>query len=95
MWTCNSAATIHQGAKAGADARDLKEKLAFSWAGPFKELAVGTASSDSTPDGRPLAAKLLYVDLPKDMLGVGARCRVSVERCKPCANPHDANDSPR
>ena len=25
VWTCNFGATIHKGAKAGADARDLKE----------------------------------------------------------------------
>ena len=84
-----------QGCQSWRRRQGSQGKLAFNWTGPFKELAVGPVSSDSTPDGRPLAAKFLYVDLPNDMLGVGARCRVSVDRCKPCANPHDTDDSPR
>ena len=57
--------------------------------GPFKILAVDPSLSDSTPDDRPLADKLLYMDLPNDMPGPDAHCRVSVARCKPCTNPHD------
>ena len=29
------------------------------------------------------------------MPGADAPCRVSVVRCKPCANPHDSSDLPR
>ena len=39
--------------------------------------------------------KLLYLDLLSDMPGVDARRRVSVQRCKPCANPHDQGDMPK
>ena len=51
--------------------------------------------SNSTPDGHPLATKLNYLDLPKNMPGPGAHCRVSVARCKPCTNPHHTTDLPR
>ena len=37
---------------------------------------------------------LLYLDLPSDLPGSDARRRVAIERCKPCANPHDSNDIP-
>ena len=63
--------------------------------GSFQVLGVGPSLSDSTPDGRLLAAKLLYLDLPNDMSGPDAYCRVSVARCKPCTNPHDTTDLPR
>ena len=62
--------------------------------GSFQVLGVGPSLSDSTPDGRLLAAKLLYLDLPNDMSGPDAYCRVSVARCKPCTNPHDISDPP-
>jgi hypothetical protein len=99
VWVYNSAATIRQGSRLGAKARAdadtqvLKEKLSLNWTGPFKILAVGP--SDTAPDGRPVAAKLLYLDLPSDMPGTDAKRRVSVDRCKPCANPHDGDDMPR
>ena len=72
-----------------------QRKLSLNWTGPSKILAVDPSSSDSTPDGRPLAAKLLYLDLPNDMPGPDAHCWVSVTRCKPCTNPHDTTDLPR
>ena len=95
VWIYNTAATIRQGAKSGTDDKVLKAKLSLNWTGPFKILAVGPSPSDSTPDGRPLAAKLLYLDLPNDMPGPDAHCRVSVARCKPCTNPHDTTDIPQ
>ena len=48
-----------------------------------------------TPDGSPLGDKLLYLDLPSDMPGADARWRVSLQRCKPCANPHDQGNMPK
>ena len=48
-----------------------------------------------TPDGRPLGDKLLYLDLPSNLSGPAAKPRVTVARCKPCANPYDADDIPR
>ena len=95
MWVHNPAANIHQGAKSGTDAKVFKEKLSPNWTGPFNSLAVGPSPSDSTPDGRPLAAKQIYVDLPNDMPGPDAHCRVSIARYNPCANPHDTTDLPR
>ena len=68
MWIYNSAATIRQGAATGssaannADTQVLKAKLSLNWTGPFKILAVGPLAS--APDNRPLADKLLYLDLP-------------------------------
>ena len=95
VWVYYTAATIRQGAKFGTDAKVLKAKLSLNWAGPFKILAVGPAPSDSTPGGRPLAAKFIYLDLPNDMPGADADCRVSVARCKPCTNLHGTTDLPR
>ena len=39
--------------------------------------------------------KLLYLDLPTKLSGPAAKPRVTVTRCKPCANPYDADDMPR
>ena len=95
VWVYNTAATIRQGAKSGTGAKVLKEKLSLNWTGPFKVLAVGPLPFDSAPDGRPLAAKLLFLDFPNDMPGPDAHYRVSVARCKACTNPHDTTDLPR
>ena len=72
VWTYNTAATIRQGVKAGTDFKVLKAKLSLNWTGPFKVLAVGPSPAEATPDGRPLASKLLYLDLPNDMPGAYA-----------------------
>ena len=91
----NSASTIRQGVKANTDAKVLKAKLALNWTGPYKVLAVGPCSAAETPDGSPLGSNLLYLDLPSDLPGSDARRRVAIERCKPCANPHDSGDMPK
>ena len=91
----NSASTIRQGVKANTDAKVLKAKLALNWTGPYKFLAVGPCSSAEIPDGSPLRDNLLYLDLLSDLPGSDARRRVSIERCKPCANPHDSSDMPK
>ena len=78
--------------KENTGARVLKAKLALKWTGPYKVLAVGPCSSAETPDGSPLGDNLLYLDLPSDLPGSDARRRVAIERCKPCANPHDSSD---
>ena len=95
-WACvyNSTSTIRQGVKANTDAKVLKAKLALNWTGPYKVLAVGPCSAAETPDGSPLGGNLLYLDLPSDLPGSDARRRVAIERCKPCANPHDSGDMP-
>ena len=77
------------------DNKVLKEKLPLNWTGPFKIIAVGTSPATDTPDGRPLEDKLLYLDLPSNLSGPAAKPRVTVARCKPCANPYDADDIPR
>ncbi|CAB1106512.1 unnamed protein product [Ectocarpus sp. CCAP 1310/34] len=94
-WVYNTAATIRQGVQKDTDQQVLKAKFARSWTGPYKVLAVGPTSADATPDGRPLAHKLLYLDLPSDLSGPAARCRVSVLRCKPCRNPYETDDLPQ
>ena len=94
-WIYNSAATIRQGAKKNTDDLVLKAKFSLSWTGPFKILAVGPAAASDTPDGRPLARRLLYLDLPTDAQGPDSRRRVSILRCKPCRNPYDTDDIPK
>ena len=79
----------------GADYKVLKEKLSLNWTGPFKITAVGSSLVADTPNGRPLGDKLLYLDLPSNLSGASAKPCVTVARCKPCANPYDADDIPR
>ena len=67
MWVYNIVATNRQNAKSGTDAEVVKEHLLLNKTGPFNILAVGPSPSDSTLDGRPLPAKLLYVNIPDDM----------------------------
>ena len=95
VWIYNTAATIRQGSRKNADYKVLKEKLSLNWTGPFKILAVGPCSAASTPDGRPLGDKLLYLDLPTNLSGPAAKPCVTVTRCKPFTNPYDADDIPR
>ena len=47
------------------------------------------------PDGSPLGDNLLYLDLPSDLPGSDGRRHVAIERCKPCANPHNSSDMPK
>ena len=61
---------------------------------PYKDAAVGPCYSADTSDGSPLGSRLLFLDLSSDMPGVDARQQVSVQHCKPCANPHDRGDMP-
>ena len=95
MWVYNTASTIRNGTKADKDAKVLKTKVTLNWMGAFKILAVGSSPAEATPDGHSLAAKLPFLDLPNDMPGADAPCRVSVVRRKPCANPHNSSDLPR
>ena len=91
----NLASTICLGMKANTDAKELKTKLALNWTGPYKVLVVGLCSSADTPDGSPLGDNILYLDPPSDQPGSDAHRREEIERCKPCANPHDINDMPK
>ena len=93
VWIFSTESTIRSDVRSGTDDKVLKAKLSLLWSGPLKGLAVGPCSK--APDGSPLAAKLLYLDLPSDLPGKDSKRRVSVARCKPCANPHDAEDLPR
>ena len=95
VWVYNTASTTRQGLRKGADMKVLKEKLSFNWTDPFKIIAVDPSPTHSQPDGRPLGDKLLYLDLPSNMSGPAAKPGVTVVRCKPCANPYDADDMPR
>ena len=89
----NTAGTLCQGAKPDTDGKVLKARLSHSWMGPYKVLAVGSWSSADTPDESPLREKLLYLDL-RIFPGADGRRRVAIQRCKPCANPHDRGDMP-
>ena len=95
VWVYNTAATIRQGLRKGADNKVLKEKISLNWTGPFKIIAVGPSSAAGTPDERPLGDNLLYLELPSNISGPATKPRVTVARCKPCANPYDADDIPR
>ena len=94
VWVYNTAATIRQGMRKDIDNKVLKEKLSLNWTGPFNIIAVGPSPATDTLDGRPLANKLLYLDLPSNLSGPAAKSRVTVARCKSCANPYDADDIP-
>ena len=83
VWIYNTAATIRQGLRKGADNKVPKEKLSLNWTGPFKILAVGPAPAADTPDGRPLGDKLLYLDLPSNRLGPAAKPRVMWHAASP------------
>ena len=61
VWVYNTAATIRQGMRKGADNKILKEKLSLNWTGPFKIIAVC----------------LLYLDLPSNLWGPAAKPRVT------------------
>ena len=91
----NTTATIRQGVRKNTDDQFLKAKLAFNWTGPFKILAVGPSIALETPDVSPMAAKLLFLDLPHDRSGPHPKRRVNVARCKQCINPHDTSDMPK
>ena len=95
VWVNNTAATTRQGLRKGADNKVLKEKLFLNLTDPFKIIDVGPSPAHSQPDGRPLGDTLLYLGLPSNMSGPAAKPCVAVGRCKPCANPHDADDMSR
>ena len=94
-WVYNSASTTLQSVKVNTDAKVHNAKVALNWTGPYKILAVGPFSAAETPDGSPLGSNFLYLDLPSDLPGSDARWRLAIERCKPCANPHDSGDMPK
>ena len=94
-WVYNSVSSIRQGVKANTDAKILKDKLELNWTGPYKILAVSPCSGAETPNGSPLGSNLIHLDLPSDLPGSDARQRAAIERCNPCANPHDSEDTPK
>ena len=49
VWVYNTAATIRQGLRKGADSKVVKEKLPLSWTGPFKITAVDPSSRLTNP----------------------------------------------
>ena len=91
----NTAATIRQGVKTDTDTKVRKAKLSINWTGLYKVLAVGPCTPPDARGGSPLGDKLLYLDPPSNMPCADARRRVSVQRCKPCVNPHDQGDMPK
>ena len=90
VWIYNPQATVGQGVS--EDNSHFVTKLSLNWTGPYKNLAVGPGLG---PDGRPVADKTLYLDLPTDMPGKDQKKRVSVDRCKICHNPSDDSDIPK
>lgn len=61
----------------------LKPKLALTWTGYYKTLAVGPYSAAVSPDGCPFGDTLLIFDLPPGILGLDAMCSVSVVHTTP------------
>ena len=90
-WVYNSAVTIRQAVRKHTDDFVLTAKLSLNYTGPYKILAVGPATAEDTPNGKPVERRLLYLDLPSDMLGQESRNRISVLRCKPWTNPYDTD----
>ena len=86
----NPQATVGQGVS--EDNSLLVTKLSLNWTGPYKILVVGPGLG---PDGRPVADKTLYMDLPTDVPGKDQKKPVSVDRCKMCHNPSDDSDIPK
>ena len=95
VWVYNTAVTIRRGTKTDTDTTVFKAKLWLNWTGPYKDLRVGPCTPADSPDGSPRGAKILHLDLPSDMPGADGRRRVSVQRYKPCASPHDHGDMPK
>lgn len=95
VWSYKTIVTIYQGSKKDKDDKVLKAKLSLNWTGSYKILAVRPAGTAGTPDRRPMATKLLFLDLPGDMPGVDSWRRVPVVRWKPCFNLHDLDDMPK
>ena len=91
VWVYNTAATIHQGLRKGTDNKVLKDKLSLNSTGPFKIITAGPSSAADTFDGRSLGDRLLDIRPPSNLSGLAAKNRVTVARCKPCANPYDAD----
>lgn len=65
-----------------------QKNIPIHWIGPHKILAMGPCLSDEVLDGKPLSAKLLYLDLLIGLSGDGSKRRLSVARCKLCVNQH-------
>ena len=64
VWIYNSQATVNQGV--GEDNSHLMVMLSLNWTFPYKILVVEPGLG---PDGRPVAEKTLYLDVPIDMPG--------------------------
>ena len=90
VWIYNPQATVGQGVS--ENNAHLVTKLSLNWTCPYKILVVRPGLG---PDGRPVADKTLYLDLPTDMPGKDQKKRVFVDRCKMCHNPSDDSDIPK
>lgn len=64
----------------------------MNWNVPFQILAVGVTPTSDTPDDRALQRKLLFLDLPTDLLGWDSNRCIPVEQCRPCRNPGNTHD---
>ena len=95
VWLYSTAATIRQEPRRGVDNKVLKEKLSLNWTSPLKIVAVGPSPAANQSDEHPLGDTLLYLDLPSTLSSPAAKPRVTVARCKACANPYDADDMAR
>ena len=89
----STAPTIRQGVKAGRNTKAIEANFALDWTRSYQILAVGVCPSSDTPDGSLLGDKLHSLDLPTIMSSADAHHCATVERCRPCANPHDRGDT--
>ena len=92
VWVYNTAATIHQDVKIRT-ARSSRPSSRLTGRAPTKSSQLVPVPPLILRAALPCA--LSYLDLPSDMPGADARQRVSVQRCKPCAKPHDHGDMPK
>ena len=95
VWVDNTAAIIRPGLRKGVANKVLKDKRPLNLTDPFKIVAVGSSPVAHQLDGHSLGDKLLYLDFPSNLSGPAAKPRVTVVRCKSCANPYGADDMPR
>ena len=95
-WLHNTASITCGGVKAGTNAKVFETKIASNWTGPstrsLRSAPVPLATHRTVP---PSSINPSTLDLPTDVPGADAHRRVSVERCKPCANPHGHGDMPK
>ena len=91
----NTAVTIRQGTKTDTDVKDPRSSARSTGQAPTRSSQLAPVPP-LTPRTAPLWALSSYILIyPPTCPNTDARRRVSMQRCKPCANPHDHCDMPK